>query len=143
MYKKIYCDGSCLGNPGHGGWAFFVVEESQMHSGHELNTTNNRMELLAACKAIEYAGDCMLFTDSKYLTLGITEWLQKWKKNGWKTSTKAPVKNCDLWIRLDLLVGSHKVCWEWVKGHDPLNKIHNSVDVEARKQATLIKDRLL
>lgn len=142
MTKLVYCDGSCLGNPGCGGWAFFVTSESHVHSGSEPYTTNNRMELLAACRAIQYIGDCTLHTDSKYLMLGMTEWMSKWKTNGWKTSAKAPVKNVDLWQLLDSLVEDRNISWRWLKGHDPLNHIHNRVDEAARTAAMRLKEEI-
>ena len=137
MSKIVYCDGSCLGNPGPGGWAFLLTDELKIHSGSEPQTTNNRMELLAACKAIQYAGNCTIHTDSRYLTLGISEWLPKWKANGWRTASRTAVKNVDLWELLDALINKYQIRWQWVKGHDIQNKIHNSVDQEARKAAML------
>lgn len=118
----IYTDGSCLGNPGPGGYG--VVLRYQQHqkemSGGYQQTTNNRMELLAAIVGLESLTqpcDVDLTTDSQYVRLGITQWLANWKKNNWKTSQKEPVKNQDLWRRLDAACQGHKVNWHWVKGH--------------------------
>ncbi len=124
MNFKIYTDGSCLGNPGAGGWAAVIVDEKNNREelfGGEEHTTNNRMELTAAIKALEKisAGDrAELFTDSSYLKNAFTNgWLVKWKRNGWKTSTKNPVLNKDLWLTLDELISSRNVNFNWVKGH--------------------------
>lgn len=118
----IYTDGSCLGNPGPGGYG--VVLKYKQHckelSGGFRLTTNNRMELLAAIVALETLKDSCdvnLTTDSQYVRLGITQWLAGWKRNNWKTSQKQPVKNQDLWQRLDLASQAHNVSWHWVKGH--------------------------
>lgn len=118
----IYTDGSCLGNPGPGGYG--VVLRYQQHqkemSGGYKQTTNNRMELLAAIVGLESLTqpcDVDLTTDSQYVRLGITQWLANWKKNNWKTSQREPVKNQDLWRRLDAACQGHKVNWHWVKGH--------------------------
>lgn len=118
----IYTDGSCLGNPGPGGYG--VVLRYQQHqkemSGGYKQTTNNRMELLAAIVGLESLKqpcDVDLTTDSQYVRLGITQWLANWKKNNWKTSQKEAVKNQDLWRRLDAACQGHKVNWHWVKGH--------------------------
>ena len=118
----IYTDGSCLGNPGPGGYG--VVLKYKQHckelSGGFRLTTNNRMELLAAIFALETLKDSCdvnLTTDSQYVRLGITQWLAGWKRNNWKTSQKQPVKNQDLWQRLDLASQAHNVSWHWVKGH--------------------------
>jgi ribonuclease HI len=119
---KIYTDGACRGNPGIGGWGVFIIsdnEEKKLYGG-ELNTTNNRMELMAAIKALESTSTEIiidLYTDSKYVMDGINSWIQNWKKNGWKTAAKKPVKNSELWIQLDKLNLSRHVNWHWVKGH--------------------------
>lgn len=124
----IYTDGACKGNPGPGGWGVILAykgKEKELHGGEAL-TTNNRMELMAAIKALEELSrpcQVVLNTDSKYVLQGITEWLPNWKKRGWKTAAKKPVKNEDLWRRLDQALIQHKVEWRWVKGHsgDPGN----------------------
>ena len=119
---KIYTDGACRGNPGQGGWGVLIISESEEKKlyGGEQRTTNNRMELMAAIKALEASSikiNIDLYTDSKYVMDGINSWVQNWKKNGWKTAAKKPVKNSELWIRLDELNLSHNVNWHWVKGH--------------------------
>ncbi len=118
----IYTDGACSGNPGPGGWG--AVLEYKGHkktlSGNNPKTTNNRMELTAAIEALEALNrpsKINLFTDSKYVRDGITVWISKWKKNKWKTSARKPVKNLDLWIRLESALDIHQVSWHWVKGH--------------------------
>ena len=141
---KVYTDGSSLGNPGNGGWAFLVVRENKIsyRSGFEKNTTNNRMELLAAIKALEFLNDCIKFsiiTDSKYLKLGITTWIFNWKKNNWKTSTKQQVKNKDLWERLDNLSSRKNINWNWVKAHNT-SELNNQVDELARKAAETLTE---
>jgi len=119
---EIFTDGACRGNPGPGGWGAllrYADKEKTLHGG-ELGTTNNRMELMAAIQALEsLAGPCQveLTTDSQYVRLGITEWMVNWKKRGWKTAAKKPVKNVDLWQRLDAAAVAHEVNWHWVKGH--------------------------
>lgn len=119
---EIYTDGACRGNPGPGGWGVVLHyngHEKQLHGG-EKETTNNRMELMAAIVALEsLTRPCQvtMTTDSKYVMHGITEWMANWKKRGWKTSAKKPVKNVDLWQRLDSALAPHHVNWQWVKGH--------------------------
>ncbi len=118
----IYTDGACKGNPGPGGWGIYLQykqHKKQLHGG-ESATTNNRMELMAAIVALETltkSCDVALHTDSKYVLQGITEWMDNWKKRGWKTAAKKPVKNEDLWRRLDAALARHRVNWVWVKGH--------------------------
>ena len=118
----IYTDGACSGNPGPGGWAGIIkykTTEKEI-SGGEADTTNNRMELLAAIKSLETLKEkCSvdLYTDSKYLKHGITEWIVNWKKNNWKSANKKPIKNIDLWKKLDELTNGHKISWHWVKAH--------------------------
>jgi ribonuclease HI len=118
----IYTDGACKGNPGVGGWGVWLRykdKERELYGG-ELQTTNNRMELMAAIQALEVlTRPCQieLNTDSKYVVQGIQEWLPNWKKRGWKTAAKTPVKNEDLWQRLDQAMSRHQVKWVWVKGH--------------------------
>jgi len=122
MKLKIYTDGACSGNPGKGGWAAIILDDSNQSSisGSENNTTNNRMELMApimALKKIKKKSEITIFTDSKYVKDGITDWIKKWKKNNWKNSNKKPVKNKDLWIKLDNSCLKHKVTRKWVKAH--------------------------
>jgi len=125
----IYTDGACSGNPGPGGWGAILMygEHRKEIKGGEAETTNNRMELIAAIRAIELINrrsEIELHTDSSYLRDGITKWISKWKRNGWKTAQKKPVKNDDLWKELDKLRESHDISWHWVKGHagHPLNE---------------------
>lgn len=119
---EIYTDGACKGNPGPGGWGAllrFRDKEKQLHGG-EPNTTNNRMELLAVIRALEVLTrpvSIRITTDSQYVKRGITEWIGTWKRNGWRTAARKPVKNVDLWQQLDDLVAIHEVEWCWVKGH--------------------------
>ena len=119
----IYTDGACSGNPGIGGWGAVILENNKedifLNGGND-NTTNNQMELTAAIEALRYFEDrqtITLITDSKYVKDGIQSWIQNWKKNGWKTAAKKPVKNKELWIELDQLISKHSISWEWVKGH--------------------------
>lgn len=119
---EIYTDGACRGNPGPGGWGAVLRyrgHEKDLHGG-EKDTTNNRMELMAAIRALEsLSRPCKirLTTDSQYVMKGVTEWMVNWKKRGWKTADKKPVKNVDLWQRLDQALAGHQVEWAWVKGH--------------------------
>lgn len=118
----IYTDGACRGNPGPGGWGVFLHYKGSTRElwGGERETTNNRMELMAAIRALEtLTRPCKveLHTDSKYLLQGITEWMANWKKRGWKTASKTPVKNVDLWQRLDAAIKPHQIQWKWVRGH--------------------------
>ena len=125
----IYTDGACSGNPGPGGWGAlmqFGAHERELKGG-EPQTTNNRMELFAAIAALEaLKRPCTvnLYTDSSYLRDGITKWIINWKRNGWKTAAKKPVKNVDLWQRLEAAIQRHEIAWRWVKGHagDPGNE---------------------
>jgi ribonuclease HI len=136
---EIHTDGACLGNPGPGGWAAllrFAGREKELSGGERL-TTNNRMELMAAIAALEGLKQpcvAVLFTDSKYVQQGISEWLPKWLRGGWKTSAGQPVKNQDLWQRLQAAAEPHRVQWRWVKGHagHPDNE---RVDALARAEA--------
>jgi ribonuclease HI len=119
---KIYTDGACRGNPGPGGWGALIIENEEEWSlwGGENNTTNNQMEMTAAIKALEYfenSSNIYLTTDSNYVKDGIEKWIAGWKRNGWKTASKKPVKNKELWMRLDELNNFHNVSWNWVKGH--------------------------
>ena len=119
---EIFTDGACKGNPGTGGWgALLVVDghEKELFGG-ELNTTNNRMELMAvieALNALKRPCEVILHTDSQYVQKGITEWIHGWKARGWKTAARAPVKNVDLWQALDTAQAAHQVQWRWVRGH--------------------------
>jgi len=123
----VYTDGACSGNPGPGGWGVLMLAKdgetilkSRELSGGAADTTNNRMELLAAIHALETLerpSEITVVTDSTYVKNGVTGWIEGWKRNGWRTSAKKPVKNEDLWRRLDTAQGRHKVTWEWVKGH--------------------------
>ena len=138
---KIYTDGSCLENPGNGGWAAIIIinKEKKIISGNQKNTTNNRMELLApieALKTLKINSDIEIITDSKYVKLGITEWINNWKKNGWKTANKKEVKNIELWKELDNLVENFNIKWSWVKGHST-DQLNNEVDLIAKKAANL------
>ena len=122
MSVQIYTDGACKGNPGPGGWGVLLRYnnvEKTLHGGESL-TTNNRMELMAAIQGLQaLTRPCQvdLYTDSQYLRKGMSEWLMSWKKNGWRTAKKEPVKNEDLWRLLDNLAATHKITWHWVKGH--------------------------
>lgn len=126
---EIYTDGACSGNPGPGGWGVLLMwngHEKELCGG-EMETTNNRMEMMAvieALKALKKSSDVTLYTDSKYVMDGITQWMDGWKAKGWKTAAKKPVKNQDLWQEIDVLVEQHNVKFVWVKGHagDPGNE---------------------
>jgi ribonuclease HI len=125
----IYADGACRGNPGPGGWGAWLQsggKERELFGGEKL-TTNNRMELTAviqALAALKHRCTVTVYTDSEYVKNGITTWIHGWKAKGWKTASRQPVKNVDLWMRLDELSGAHAVSWRWVKGHagDPGNE---------------------
>ena len=132
MKLKIFTDGACSGNPGKGGWAAIILDGSKQSilSGSENNTTNNRMELMApimALKKVKKNSEITIYTDSKYVKDGITEWIKKWKLNNWKSASKKPVKNKDLWVKLDDTCKKHKINWKWVKAHAG-NKMNNLVD---------------
>jgi ribonuclease HI len=118
----MYTDGACRGNPGPGGWGVILSyrDQNKTLSGYDPQTTNNRMELTAAIeglRALSRTCEIELNTDSKYVLQGISEWIESWKTNGWKTATKKPVKNVDLWQLLDEQVKKHRISWHWVKGH--------------------------
>ena len=138
MSIKIYTDGACSGNPGIGGWGaiiFFSDNNYVELNGGKKNTTNNQMELTAAIEALKYLkekNEIIIFTDSKYLMNGIDSWILNWKKNGWKTAAKKPVKNKDLWIELDTQISKHSINWRWIKGHDG-NQFNELADFLARK----------
>jgi ribonuclease HI len=136
---KIYTDGSCLGNPGNGGWAAIIIDDEKKIQirGSKKNTTNNQMELLATIKALKKipkGSSVQIFTDSKYVKSGITEWIHNWKKNGWKTANKQPVKNKEFWTELDNLTNDYEIKWKWVKGHSN-DILNNEVDLIAREAA--------
>ena len=138
---KIYTDGSCLENPGNGGWAAIIIDDEKKTQikGSKKNTTNNQMELLApieALKKIPKGSKIEIFTDSKYVKSGITEWIHNWKKNGWKTADKQKVKNRELWTELDFLANKFEISWNWVKAHST-DKLNNEVDLIAREAANL------
>ena len=137
---KIYTDGSCIGNPGNGGWAAIIINDGKMTTikGSKKNTTNNQMELFAPIKALKKipkGSKVEIFTDSKYVKSGITEWIHNWKKNGWKTANKKKVKNIELWTELDLLSNKFDIKWNWVKAHST-DKLNNVVDLIAREAAS-------
>jgi len=135
-HVEVYTDGACSGNPGRGGWGailLFKGERKELSGGEKL-TTNNRMEMMAAISALEALKrpcDVSLHTDSMYLKDGMTKWVKGWKKNGWKTADKKPVKNVDLWQRLEAAVEKHKVSWHWVRGHDG-HELNEAADALAR-----------
>ena len=138
MNITIYTDGACSGNPGVGGWGavILIADNKPIHiSGGLILTTNNQMELTAAIKSLEYFEnykEIEIITDSKYVMNGILNWINNWKKNGWKTASKKPVKNKELWVKLDILLSKHKVNWKWVKGHSGNNN-NETADYLARK----------
>ena len=136
---EIYTDGSCLKNPGDGGWAAIIKENGNIIkiSGTEKETTNNKMELMAPIKALQKIKKneiVKIYTDSQYVKLGITEWIHKWIKNKWLTAKKEPVKNKDLWLQLYNLTQSFKISWIWVKAHAG-NTLNEEVDLLAKKAA--------
>jgi ribonuclease HI len=141
---NIWTDGACSGNPGPGGWGAILTygDTEKELSGAEAATTNNRMELMAAISALEALKretKVTLHTDSKYVMDGVTKWIHGWKKNGWKTADKKPVKNEDLWKRLDAANASHDVTWKWVKGHAD-DVMNNRADELARNAIQTLKD---
>ena len=145
MEIKIYTDGACMGNPGPGGWAAIILTESDKTEifGGERLTTNNRMELTATIRALEYCGEkegkqpslkqIIIYTDSVYVKEGITVWIKTWEKNNWKTADKKNVKNVDLWKKLKDLVKANKIEWNWVKGHsnEPMNDLADKLAKKA------------
>ena len=139
---KIYTDGSCIKNPGNGGWAAIIFMDNKKISitGNKKNTTNNQMELMAAIEALKKiptGHEVQIYTDSKYVKMGITEWIKKWSQNNWKTSSKQKVKNLELWTKLNEISKKHKIKWFWVKGHAG-NTINEEVDALAKRAANLI-----
>lgn len=146
MTVDAYTDGACSGNPGPGGWGAILRygEQERELSGGEPHTTNNRMELMAAIRALEaLKRPCRvrIHTDSRYLRDGITGWIHNWKRNGWKTAARKPVKNADLWQRLDAALGKHQIEWHWVRGHagHPENERADALARQAIKD--LLKSR--
>ena len=145
MEIKIYTDGACIGNPGPGGWAAIILfnnKKKEVFGGEKL-TTNNRMELTAAIKALEYCAkeegnqpslkQIKIYTDSSYLKDGITTWIHSWEKNNWKTADKKNVKNVDLWKKLKELTASNEIEWNWIKGHaeNPMNELADKLAKKA------------
>ncbi|MBO4700249.1 MAG: ribonuclease HI [Alphaproteobacteria bacterium] len=140
---KIWTDGSCLGNPGPGGWAFVATDGKNIahRSGGEANTTNNRMELMAVIRAITAAhrhSEIEIHTDSQYVKNGMQTWIKNWRKNNWRTADKKPVKNQDLWQKLDELAGAIKIHWVWVRGHNG-EEFNEMCDTLARTAAEKLK----
>ena len=140
---KIWTDGSCLGNPGPGGWAFVATDGKNVahRSGGECNTTNNRMELMAVIRAITAAhrhSEVEIHTDSQYVKNGMQTWIKNWRKNNWRTADKKPVKNQDLWQKLDELAGRIKIHWVWVRGHNG-EEFNEKCDELARTAAEKLK----
>lgn len=136
---EIYTDGACLGNPGPGGWGAILLykEHQKQISGSESDTTNNRMEITAVIQALKLLKgnpQITIYTDSKYVIDGITNWIRGWKKNNWRNANRKPVKNSELWQELDSLVSNHQIEWVWVKGHSG-NHYNEIVDDLARKEA--------
>ena len=135
---EIYTDGACSGNPGAGGWGAILLykQHSKKISGFEASTTNNRMELRAVIESLKIIKDqkfnIVIYTDSKYVQQGMLEWIDSWKKNGWKNSKKQPVKNIDLWQELDRLNCQFHIKWMWVKGHNG-NEYNEIADILARE----------
>ncbi|TAM17564.1 MAG: ribonuclease HI [Rhodanobacter sp.] len=141
---EAFTDGACLGNPGPGGWAALLRAggKERVVAGGEPDTTNNRMELLAAISALEaLTRPCqvVLTTDSRYVMQGIEQWVPKWRANGWRTAGRQPVKNQDLWERLSNATGKHQVRWQWVRGHNG-HAENERVDQAAREQAEQYRD---
>ena len=143
---KIYTDGACKGNPGVGGWGALILKDEKNIElfGGERETTNNRMELMAvimALKEISSSTELTIYTDSTYVQKGISEWIKNWKMNNWRSSSKKPVKNKDLWIELDEASASRKINWEWVKGHAG-NEGNEKADELANKGVISMMDRI-
>ena len=141
----IYTDGACKGNPGEGGWGVCIITNNSVKKdlfGYEENTTNNRMELTAAIESLNFfkeSKELVIFTDSNYVKQGITNWIVSWKRNNWSNKQKKPIKNIDLWKKLDYLNSFHKVRWYWVKGHDG-NSGNEKADMLANKAIELKKN---
>ena len=147
MTIKIYTDGACSGNPGIGGWGVVILSDNNnpvFLNGGMQDTTNNQMELQATIQALKYLNKpkaLTLYTDSKYVKDGIQTWIIKWKKNGWKTSTKQPVKNKKLWVQLDSLICKHEINWKWIKGHSG-NANNEKADFLARSYIEKINENI-
>jgi ribonuclease HI len=146
---KIYTDGGCSGNPGPGGWAYVIISREDniiaKDMGSQKETTNNRMELTAVIEALcalkkqeSPPREIAVYTDSQYVQKGISEWIQNWKLNSWRTKDKKPVKNQELWSELDSLAGEFRVTWEWVKGHDG-NKFNELCDRMTQEAINLLR----
>lgn len=141
---ELFTDGACLGNPGPGGWGVLLrsgTREREL-SGGEAQTTNNRMELMAAIaglEALKRPCEVVLTTDSQYVKLGVEQWMARWRANGWRTSDRKPVKNQDLWERLSAALAGHRVTWHWVKGHAG-HAENERVDVLAREAALAMRE---
>lgn len=140
---KIWTDGSCLGNPGAGGWGFVATDGTNIaeRNGGESNTTNNRMELTAVIRALSAAknhAELEIHTDSQYVKNGILSWIKTWKRNNWRTADKKPVKNQDLWQQLDDLASAKTIHWFWVRGHNG-DEMNERVDLLARSAAEKFK----
>ena len=147
MTIKIYTDGACSGNPGIGGWGVVILIDNNnpvFLNGGMQDTTNNQMELQATIQALKYfnkAKSLTLYTDSKYVKDGIQTWIIKWKQNGWKTSTKKPVKNKKLWVQLDSLICKHEINWKWIRGHSG-NEDNEKADFLARSYIEKINEKI-
>ncbi|MDG4787276.1 ribonuclease HI [Micromonospora sp. WMMD1102] len=146
---QIFTDGACSGNPGPGGWGAVLrygTVEKELHGGEAVPTTNNRMELMAAIRALESLTRpvaVQIYVDSTYVRDGITKWLPNWKRNGWQTAAKQPVKNADLWQRLETAAARHQVRWHWVKGHagHPENERADQLAVRGMREAVADRGR--
>ena len=147
---KIYTDGGCSGNPGPGGWAYVIISGEEeiiaKEMGSQKETTNNRMELTAVIEALRAiknkktpTNNITVYTDSQYVQKGISEWIQNWKRNSWRTKDKKPVKNRELWIELDSLASEFHITWEWVKGHDG-NRFNELCDRMTQEAIGLVRE---
>jgi ribonuclease HI len=140
----IYTDGACKGNPGPGGWGAVIIKNNDTPieiSGSEKNTTNNRMELMAAIRSLEQLTSPSLieiYTDSLYLKNGIMHWINNWRKNNWKNSENKPIKNKELWERLLALTARHKISWKWIKGHDG-DRFNERADILAKSRCSAVR----
>jgi ribonuclease HI len=150
MAIELYTDGACSGNPGPGGWGAILISGKHRKelSGYEANTTNNRMELtavIAGLQSLKKSSSVALYSDSQYVLQGLESWMANWKKNGWRTSNKKPVKNVDLWQALDVLLGQHHVTFHWIRGHSGHleNERADQLAVEAYRTAPITTRDLL